>query len=420
MTDKLERDDLDELLRKADALLGEEDQEPAQEDFQMPEPPAQTYYANFNNNYGRDYRKSAETPQAGGIPAYNPDFQEADPVMRPAREPRRASGKVAVPPQPHTAEKREKKKKRPKKKKHFLRTFLCIIILLLAIIIVPMFLLMKQPVTNRPIGERKKGASTILLCGTDEDGYRTDTMMLLYVNAKEKAVNLVSLPRDTMTLTPSGNYEKLNSAFGRNGGADDPEEGMEELMGYVKDIVGYRPDGYMLIDLNGFVELVDVMGGVEFDVPQDMFYEDPSQNLYIDLKAGHQKLNGQQAMGLVRYREGYFNQDLGRVEVQRAFISACMDQWLSVGSVAKLPRIISCLNRYTVTDLSTGNLIWLGVNAWKAGFGNIQTQTLPGYADYVDGLSYYILYPDEVADTVNTYCNPYKQEIYSDELDIAE
>ncbi len=419
MTDRTEKDELEELLRKADALLGEEDQESDQEDFRIPEAPAQTYYANFSNNYGRDFQKPSNPSQAGGIPAYNSDLQEGAPMMHPAREPRREEGRTAVEDRARVPEKPKKKKHR-KKKRRGLRILLVLLILLLAIIIVPVFLLAQQPATEQPVGARKDGAATILLCGTDEDGYRTDTMMLLYVNTKEKAVNLVSLPRDTLTVSASGSYEKLNSAFGRNGGTDDPEEGMDELMGYVKDIIGYRPDGYMLIDLDGFVEMVDIMGGVEFNVPQDMYYEDSSQDLYIDLKAGLQKLDGYEAMGLVRYREGYYNQDLGRVEVQRAFISACMDQWLSVGSIVKLPRMLSCISQYTVTDLSTRNMLWLGVNVWKIGFGNIQTQTLPGYADYIDGQSFYILDSDEVLDTVNTYCNPYQREIQSDDIDIAQ
>lgn len=152
-------------------------------------------------------------------------------------------------------------------------------------------------------------------------------MMLLYLNAREQAITLVSLPRDTLTHTSSGSDAKLNSAYGRNDGG---QEGMEALLDYVSDIIGYRPDGYMLITLDAFVDVVNLMGGVEFDVPMDMFYEDPSQDLYIDLKEGKQKLDGYEAMGLVRFRKGYADQDLGRVDVQRQFLSACMDQWLTL------------------------------------------------------------------------------------------
>ncbi len=278
----------------------------------------------------------------------------------------------------------------------------------------------RPPKSDDAIGQRKSGAVTILLCGTDLEGSRTDTMMLLYINAKEDAVNLVSLPRDTLTHTTAGNNAKLNSAFGRNNGKEDPKEGMENLMLYVEDIIGYKPDAYMLISLEGFVDIVDAMGGVEFNVPQDMYYSDPSQGLHIDLEEGLQTLSGYDAMGLVRFRKGYADQDLGRVSVQREFLSACMDQWISVSNLSKLPEVLSTLKMTTTTDLDTGNMIWLAINAWRAGFDNIQNATLPGYATSIGGGSYYVLYPSEVAELINDTCNPYKTTITTSDLNIID
>ena len=194
---------------------------------------------------------------------------------------------------------------------------------------------------------------------------------------------------------------------------------MEALLDYVKDIVGFRPDGYMLVDLQGFVNLVDLMGGVEFDVPQDMHYEDWSQDLYIDLKEGKQKLTGYQAMGLVRFRKGYANQDLGRVEVQREFLSACMDQWLTLGKLGKLPKALSTMKASTTSNLSTGNLLWIALTAWRTGMGNIHSATLPGEGDTIDGVSYFVLDAQGVADTVNEYCNPYTRSFTTGDLNIV-
>ena len=277
-------------------------------------------------------------------------------------------------------------------------------------------LTIQMPETTQPIGARKEGAATVLLCGTDQEGTRTDTMMLLYLNAQEQAVTLVSLPRDTLTHTASGNDAKLNSAYGRNNGG---EEGMEALLDYVADIIGYRPDGYMLITLDAFVDIVDLMGGVEFDVPMDMFYEDSSQDLFIDLKEGKQTLDGYAAMGLVRFRKGYYDQDLGRVDVQRQFLSACMDQWLTLPNLVKLPQILSTMHASSESSLTTGNLLWIAYTAWRSGLGNLQTETLPGYADMLDGVSYYILDPEGVADVINRCCNPYTREIDASDLNIV-
>ena len=101
---------------------------------------------------------------------------------------------------------------------------------------------------------------------------------------------------------------------------------MEAPLDYVADIIGYRPDGYMLITLDAFVDIVDLMGGVEFDVPMDMFYEDSSQDLFIDLKEGKQTLDGYAAMGLVRFRKGYYDQDLGRWTCSG---NSCPPAWIS-------------------------------------------------------------------------------------------
>ncbi len=415
-------DDIDALLREVNAVLDGKDADPQQK---APEPTIR----NFANNYGR----GAASP-APVIPAYNRDYEAArrrgeQPELLPEQEDEEdvpeyedeayddeeyeddtLEKTVAAP-------KAEKQKK--KRKGGCLRVLLVMLILFGAFCLGLSFLL-KAPRTDAPLGQRKAGAVSILLCGTDKDGTRTDTMMLLYLNPRENAINLVSLPRDTMTRTTSGKLAKLNSAFGRNNGKEDPREGMENLLLYVKDIVGYKPDGYMLIDLDSFVQIVDLMGGVAFDVPQDMYYEDPTQGLTIDLKKGLQTLNGYQAMGLVRFRKGYSNQDLGRVSVQTQFISACMKQWLRVSNVKKFPQILSILEQYTTTDLSTRNLLWIAVNALRAGIGNVQSATLPGKPASRNGASYYILDAQGVADTVNQYCNPYKQTITTQNLNIVK
>lgn len=438
-------EELEELLRQiGDVVEGRKKPEPTEQPVR-----------NFSNGYG-----TRRASGSAAIPAYNPDFEAAC-----------RAGTVPVPeydtPEEDTGEYRrdaaqagydgdyaddedyagaddlplgeyldgysgEEPEEEPimtdthhhKGKKKRRRGCGCTtMLLLLAIVVGGVWLalssIIRPPHTDDPIGPRKSGAVTILLCGTDLEGTRTDTMMLLYINPKEDAVNLISLPRDTLTHTTAGNNAKLNSAFGRNNGKEDPQEGMENLMLYVKDIIGYKPDGYMLISLEGFVDIVDAMGGVEFNVPQDMYYSDPSQGLHIDLEEGLQTLSGYDAMCLVRFRKGYANQDLGRVSVQRQFLSACMDQWVSISNLSKLPEILSVLKLNSTTDLSTGNMLWLALGAWRAGLGNIQNATLPGYATDIDGGSYYVLYPGEVAELINETCNPYKTAITGSDLNIV-
>ena len=267
----------------------------------------------------------------------------------------------------------------------------------------------KQPMTDQPIGARKDGAATILLAGTDMEGTRTDTMMLLHLNTNTGEANLMSLPRDTYT-SANMSVPKLNGIYGLSGGG---EEGMDDLLDYVQQCIGYRPDGYILVDLDCFESLVNIMGGVRFDVPMDMTYEDPAQDLYIDLKAGEQKLNGKEAMWVVRYRSGYALADLQRVQVQRAFVNAAIDQWSSPTKIFRYPAAAMLLASNTTTDLSLRNLVWIGKAALTADNG-MQMETLPGEAAMISGGSYYVIWPESTATLINESFNPYEVYITKD------
>lgn len=419
-------DDIDALLRSIDWAVARETRAES-EPYEPEDDPAL-------DEIEEEPYDSPQEPVQPAIRAYNADFSEERPALRrPGREEamddtrrRRAMEETIVrrPParkkaSPAPAHREPPAQKKAKKR----RGCGCLPVLLLVILLIAggIFLLRSAlpapKATQGTLGERKKDCSVILLAGTDDEGGRTDTMILLYVNRSEKQINLVSLPRDTLTYSVAGNPAKLNSAYGRNGRG---QEGMEALLDYVQDIIGFRPDGYMLINLKGFANVVDAMGGVKIDVPQDMFYEDASQDLYIDLKQGLQKLDGKEALGLVRFRSGYALADLQRVQVQREFLSACMDQWLTPAKLYRLPGALSALQADTTQDLSTGNLLWLALSAWKAGVGNVQSVTLPGEAETVYGASYYLLDREGVAETINTYCNPYTSRVAAEDLNIAD
>ena len=295
--------------------------------------------------------------------------------------------------------------RRPKRKKH--RVWRVLIVL--AVIFLCLFAL-HQLLVRQPKGEsvdRKKGSTTILLAGTDESGDRTDTIMLLNVNRQEKRISLLSIPRDTWvnsTYTP----HKINIAYGVNGKG---ERGVDSLMDYVADCVGFRPDGYLLVDLDVFIDLVDLFGGVEFDVPCAMNYEDLSQDLTIHLQPGLQTLDGYEAMGVVRFRSGYAMADLERVSVQRDFMNAALKQWAKVGNIGKLPKAIDLVLEHATTDLSTGNLLWLAESVVLC--SNMEMMTVPYYLDstyvYIDAGGDYL-------SSINTYFNPYETDVTRDDL----
>ena len=274
------------------------------------------------------------------------------------------------------------------------------------------FWLFQMPRSESSIGDRKRDTATILICGTDASGDRTDTMMLLYLSGSEKQVGLLSLPRDSYTIATAGYAAKLNSAYGRNNGGT---EGMEALLDYVQDIIGYRPDGYVLVDFSLVPQIVDLMGGVEVDVPKDI--SDPGIDLYLN--AGLQKLNGEQVLALLRHRKSYAMADLTRVEVQRSVIQACMEQWVSVTHLDKVSPALKLVEENSITSLNTRNYLWIGKTLLKSLRGGIVTETLPGYPDYIGGVSYYLLDRSGVADLINESFNPYAVDIEAANLNIA-
>lgn len=274
--------------------------------------------------------------------------------------------------------------------------------------------MMKMPVSSDSLGHRKENTATVLLCGTDKDGTRTDTMMLLYLDGNNNRVGLLSLPRDTLTITDSGKRAKLNSAYGRNGCG---EEGMEWTLNYVQRIIGYRPDGYILVDMELVPRIVDLMGGVDVHLDHHIRVETDGVEVYVP--AGDAHLNGEEVLATLRYRYGYYNADLGRVEVQRMVIKECMKQWVSPAKLALLPQALELIESESLTDLELSNYLWIGKTILM-GMDNMTSDTLPGYPDMRGGVSYYVLYPEKVAELINESYNPYTVDIDADDLEIAE
>lgn len=298
------------------------------------------------------------------------------------------------------------------KRRHGLRLVLTLVLLLAVFAAAFHFLIAREPQSEAPLSVRKPGCATILIAGTDVGGYRTDSMMLLNIDRADRSIHLVSIPRDTLIFCEYS-VPKINSAYGWAGGG---EKGMQELLLRVSEIIGFEPDGYAVVDLSVFSQLVDLMGGITFDVPVNMQYSDPSQGLNIDLKAGTQRLNGDQAMQVARFRSGYATADLGRIEVQRSLVSAAIRQWVSLKGALHLPKAVKLVLEHTNTDLTKSNLLWLAESFLLCSRSDIDSVTLPGQAANFPSGSYYVLDTAGVADVINQYLNPYEEGVQAAEL----
>ena len=259
----------------------------------------------------------------------------------------------------------------------------------------------------------RDGVYNILICGTDGDGTRTDTIIIAHLDANDHTVALLSIPRDTPVETGNGGLMKINSVYA-GGGAD----GMQRLAARLNSLLGFPVDGYVLVDLEAFKKTVDLVGGVDFDVPQDMNYEDASQNLYIHLQKGMQHLDGEQAMGLVRFRKGYASQDIQRTQVQQQFLKALAKQCLSVSSLTKVKEFADIFAEYVTTNLTTGNMVWFGKELLACDFDSMQSYTAEGEGAMINGASYYPLYAGRLLEIVNAAFNPYDAPIASGSLNV--
>ncbi|MBQ6431599.1 MAG: LCP family protein [Oscillospiraceae bacterium] len=302
---------------------------------------------------------------------------------------------------------------KPRKKRRFLK---CVLIALLALLILPVIaaaalhLFSREPM-YRTAG-RKDDCCTILLVGVDAASSSTDTILLLNVDRANRAISIMSIPRDTK-VNSSYTPHKINGAYAANGCG---EEGMEALMEYAADCVGFRPDGYILVDLDAFIGLVDLFGGVEFDVPLDMYYDDPSQDLHIAIPAGTRKLDGEEAMGLVRFRSGYENADIGRIRVQRDFIRAAIGQWAKLTNILRLPAALWKITNKSMTDLSFSELYWLAEATVVCGTDTMYSTVMPFYFNDV----YVCVDLDQdYIDLINAHFNPYETPITWDDFDAA-
>jgi LCP family protein required for cell wall assembly len=253
---------------------------------------------------------------------------------------------------------------------------------------------------------RREEVYTCLIFGMDGGYGNTDTIMVASFDVPNKKIGLISIPRDmVISLEREIAYNKINSVYGQ-GGVDRLKEEISQLLGIPLDF-------YVKVRLSAFEKLVNAVGGVYFDVPVDMHYFDPDQDLLIDLTAGPQTLTGEQAMQLVRFRQdntGTGYGDVGRTHTQQEFLKAMLGQVLSEASLKDVPNLVDILRSYVEIDknLSVNDMIYFGRELVGMDIGTaIRAVTLP-----CEWSSPYMwVKTDEALDTINTVLNPYTTDV---------
>ena len=301
-----------------------------------------------------------------------------------------------------TQRKRTNKKvaRRKKKRKHLLgRLFL----MLMLIIIVLAGIIGFKTIQN---GGGKKGFVATLLgvdlsnksnlsqinvlvagVSTDISTQFTDTLMFCQYNPSTQKASILSIPRDTFVGSSPNSAkaaDKINAIYSR--------KGISTLEEKVSNIVGEQVDYYVVVKTNALIEMVDVLGGVWFEVPIDMVYDDPTQDLHINLKAGYQKLDGDKAEQLLRFRHSnpdsngktttypaeYGTDDYGRMRTQREFMKATLKQAMSIKNIFKIKKIINCIMSNVETNMGEDIIKSYLPYAAEFEMTNIQMNQLPG------------------------------------------
>ena len=317
----------------------------------------------------------------------------------------------------NTKLKKGKNKNRKNKKYNFLKTLL-ILILLIILSIIGYFIYGTikngggtQGLVATAMGQTQEEIENLepfsaLLLGSSQN--MTDTIMIFKYNPQTQQAYLISIPRDTYTgynkayATAS---DKINCLY-LNGDA-------ERTLNAVNRVTGLDLEYYVVVDTEALRALVDAIGGVYFDVPINMKYTDKKQDLYINLKAGYQLLDGDKAEQVVRFRHNqdgtsydfeYGDNDTGRMKTQRNFLKAVMKQTLTPTNILKIGDFIDIAQTYVKTNIPIDIMKKYIAPAVNFNVDNLETGSIPGVNEKCNGVWVFI-------------ANKYKTKTFLNEMD---
>ena len=269
--------------------------------------------------------------------------------------------------------------------------------------------------------DRRRDVFSVLITGEDDGFGGPDVIMVALFDQPRGTLDILSIPRDTVVNVPWG-LRKINSIQHLHHllPVQHPHY-IYAMQSEVAKLIGYYTDFWVTLDLDGFIELVDAVGGVTFDVPQRMSYRDPYQNLHIDLHPGEQHLDGYRAMQLVRYRR-YADGDIQRNRVQHAFLGALSEQMLRASTLFAVDELARVFRDNVETNMNLRTLAFFGYELLRLSPENIRfhavDRSIANISDSVNRISYVTLFPEPWVALINAYMNPFMQDIRVEQLEI--
>lgn len=233
--------------------------------------------------------------------------------------------------------------------------------------------------------EKLKEQISFLIAGTNDN--LTDSIIYCKYNTKTNRLYMMSIPRDTYTTNEVCNGHKINAIYrGKN---------LEPFLTEIEELLEVTIDYYAIYDSKLVKEVVDAVGGVEIYVPQRMYYRGGDPEFIIDLQEGRQILNGEKAEQFLRFRSGYANADLGRVEAQRDFIKEFIKTVINKENIKNIPSVIKIALDNTKTNATTRELMKYVNEIKEINIDEIVSITMPNNPEYIGGLSYVIADKEE-------------------------
>ncbi len=255
----------------------------------------------------------------------------------------------------------------------------------------------KQQLTDKIFNKRQN----ILILGVDSNGEgsdpfkntRSDTIVILSINPKNKSINILSIPRDSKVyLAEDKGIDKINAAHAI-GGIDLIKETIEKTF-------GIKIHNYIVFNTEGVVKFIDAIGGVPVYVEKDMIYNDYSGKLHVNLTKGNHILSGKESEGFLRFRKDALG-DIGRTSRQQWFLRALAERMKDPEAIAKIPEALKIADKYIKSNLSLFQMTQYAALATGLDLSKIETATMPGSPNKKGSISYWILDPDKCREVIN-------------------
>lgn len=265
----------------------------------------------------------------------------------------------------------------------------------------------------------REGVYNILLVAHDKEAHLADVTMLVNCDTVNNSISVMQIPRDTFIGLQLSTH-KINEAFARYygsawniSGGSMKEVCLDALNDYeemLEQNLCINIDYSVLMNLSGFRNIVDAIGGVPIYVPHEMIYDDPAQDLYINLPEGYRVLNGNEAEQFVRFRDNYVQADLGRVNAQKIFLTAMFTQVKSVVKSLDIPAMNALATEVfnnVYTEMNVSNILFFAKFLLKVDLSQVNMTTIPGNM----AGNHYVVNRAATLEVINQYFNIYTKKI---------